>query len=164
MISIAKYCKDMCNFNSAFAINSGFFNHWVKNLKAVWKEVDKDASTKKIRMAIESFCDSSHNFTRTRKAQQEAQENEEPYVPVLAVCLKDICALESTIRLNDRQKLNCENFKDLANVMNHFPLTKEFKFRPVLFIQNWLLHYEDPDDKKLEVYSRMADYYYKAQS
>lgn len=86
-IKVARYCRDLRNFNSMFAIMSGLDKPAVRRLHSSWERV----SSKYIRMLdeIHQLVDPSRNMSKYRQHLAEVAQ-EPPVVPIYPVIKKDL--------------------------------------------------------------------------
>ncbi|CAB3406344.1 unnamed protein product [Caenorhabditis bovis] len=86
-IKIARYCRDLRNFNSMFAIMSGLDKPAVRRLHSSWERV----SSKYIRMLdeIHQLVDPSRNMSKYRQHLADVAQ-EPPVVPIYPVIKKDL--------------------------------------------------------------------------
>ncbi|CAO4374271.1 unnamed protein product [Caenorhabditis nigoni] len=86
-IKVARYCRDLRNFNSMFAIMSGLDKPAVRRLHSSWERV----SSKYTRMLeeIHQLVDPSRNMSKYRQHLAEVAQ-EPPVVPIYPVIKKDL--------------------------------------------------------------------------
>uniref|UniRef100_A0A1I7TD96 RA-GEF-1 n=1 Tax=Caenorhabditis tropicalis TaxID=1561998 RepID=A0A1I7TD96_9PELO len=95
-IKVARYCRDLRNFNSMFAIMSGLDKPAVRRLHSSWERV----SSKYIRMLdeIHQLVDPSRNMSKYRQHLAEVAQ-EPPVVPIYPVIKKISHSLMMEMRL-----------------------------------------------------------------
>ncbi|KAK6751663.1 hypothetical protein RB195_003215 [Necator americanus] len=86
-IKVARYCRELRNFNSMFAIMSGLDKPAVRRLHSTWERI----SGKYIRMLedIQQLVDPSRNMSKYRQHLAEVSQ-EPPVVPIYPVIKKDL--------------------------------------------------------------------------
>ncbi|CAA93100.2 Rap guanine nucleotide exchange factor [Caenorhabditis elegans] len=110
-IKVARYCRDLRNFNSMFAIMSGLDKPAVRRLHSSWERV----SSKYIRMLdeIHQLVDPSRNMSKYRQHLAEVAQ-EPPVVPIYPVIKKDLTFAHDGNATYSEKLINFEKLRLIA--------------------------------------------------
>ncbi|MCL4137815.1 UNVERIFIED_CONTAM: hypothetical protein GTU68_020311, partial [Idotea baltica] len=109
-IKIARYCKDLNNFNSMFAILSGLGSTSVNRLRQTWARVPN--RYRKIFSDLETVMDPSQNMKNYRKL-ASSSSSQAPMIPFYPIVKKDLLFLNEG---NDDEVDGLINFEKLRTI------------------------------------------------
>jgi len=107
-IKIAKFCKEMKNFNSMFAIVSGLDHKTVQRLQATWDRVSE--KQKRIFEELKSILDLSRNMSVYRNLLKNDFIHP-PIIPMFPVCMKDLTFIHLGNQTEDEGLINFEKLR-----------------------------------------------------
>ena len=106
-IKIAKFCRELRNFNSMFAILSGLGHISVSRLDATWDKVS--SRDHKLKSALDEVLDPSRNMSKYRNL-LSAYKGSSPVIPIFPIFMKDL----TVYHLGNESKIdNLINFEKL---------------------------------------------------
>ena len=106
-IKIAKFCRELRNFNSMFAILSGLGHISVSRLETTWDKVS--SRDHKLKSVLDEVLDPSRNMSRYRNL-LSAYKGSSPVIPIFPIFMKDL----TVYHLGNESKIdNLINFEKL---------------------------------------------------
>jgi CRP-like cAMP-binding protein len=109
IIKIARQCRDIKNYNSAFALMSGLNAAVVQGLRSTWEKVP--TKHKRIKEELEIFFDPSRNMARYRTVIKAASP---PFVPLFPLIMKDLTFFHEGLKSKENGLINFEKLRLLA--------------------------------------------------
>ncbi|XP_065908708.1 rap guanine nucleotide exchange factor 2-like isoform X1 [Dysidea avara] len=124
MIKIAKYLKDLRNYNAMFAILSGLSHSLVQRLKPTWEKVA--GKYRKMKKDLELFMDPTRNFVKYRNL---LNVSDRPLIPYFPVGKKDLTFIYLG---NDSMVENVVNFEKLRMIAREVKSCKLYCMKPMM--------------------------------
>ena len=114
-IKIAKFCRELRNFNSMFAILSGLGNSCVSRLEYTWEKVPSREC--KLKFVLDEVMDPSRNMAKYRNL-LAAYKGSSPVIPIFPIFIKDL----TVFHLGNESKID-----DLINFEKLRLISREIK-------------------------------------